>query len=42
MKKDYQKPTVNVVELQNRTMLLMGSDEIWDAIPEGFPNLPAG
>lgn len=42
MKKDYQKPTINVVKLQNRTMLLTGSNDLYDVIPSGFPNLPPG
>ena len=42
MKKYYQKPTIYVVELQNRTMLLMGSNDVWDVIPPGGANWPAG
>jgi hypothetical protein len=42
MKKDYQKPTVNVVELHLRTMLLMGSNDGWEVIPPGDANWPAG
>lgn len=37
MKKEYQKPTMKVVLLRHRTMLLAGSD----VIPPGEPNKPA-
>ena len=38
MKKNYQIPTLQVVQLQQQTQLLQASD----VIPPGEPNLPAG
>ena len=39
MKKNYQKPTLLVVQLQQQTQLLKGSG---DVIAPGPPNEPAG
>ena len=39
MKKNYQKHTLQVVQLQQQTQLLQGSG---DVIPPGQPNEPAG
>ncbi len=36
-RKEYVKPTMLVVKLQNRQQLLTGS---YDVIPPGAPNLP--
>ena len=40
MKKNYQKPTLQVVQLQQQTRVLQASDV--DVIAPGQPNLPAG
>ena len=40
MKKNYQEPTLQVVQLQQQTQLLQASDV--DVISPGEPNLPAG
>ena len=45
MKKNYQKPTLQVVQLQQQTQLLEaspGSSGGYDVINPGQPNLPAG
>ena len=40
MKKNYQEPTLQVVQLQQQTQLLQASSV--DVIAPGQPNLPAG
>ena len=39
MKRKYDKPTMTVVQLQHRTMILAGSNPV---INPGQPNSPAG
>lgn len=39
MKKNYQKPTMNVAEMQHMTMILVGSND--NVINPGEPNKPA-
>ena len=39
MKKNYQKPTLQVVQLQQQTQLLAGTND--GVIGPGQPNLPA-
>lgn len=41
-KQTYQKPTMQIVLLQHRTMLLAGSDKGYEVIGTDEPNLPAG
>lgn len=40
MKKNYQKPTLLVVQLQQQTQVLQAGSE-YDVIPPGQPNEPA-
>jgi hypothetical protein len=40
MKKNYQKPTLQVVQLQQQTQVLQAGSE-YDVIPPGQPNEPA-
>ena len=42
MKKNYQKPTLQVVQLQQQTQVLQASSEHVDVIAPDEPNLPAG
>ena len=42
MKRKYDKPTMRVVQLQHKTMLLAGSDKGYEVIGTGAPNQPAG
>ena len=42
MKKNYQKPTLQVVQLQQQTQLLQDSSKSVDVIAPGKPNEPAG
>ena len=42
MKRKYDKPTMRVVQLQHKTMLLAGSDKGYEVIGTGAPNAPAG
>ena len=39
-RKDYQKPTTRVVELQHRPMILAGSGENGGGMPGGEPAIP--
>ena len=41
MKKNYQKPTLQLVQLQQQTQVLAGSYGDGDKIAPGEPNLPA-
>ena len=40
MKKNYQKPTLQVVQLQQQTQLLQACSEYDDVIAPDEPNLP--
>jgi hypothetical protein len=41
MKKEYMKPSVQVVQLHHRTMLLTGTNKGYDVIGQGEDNRPA-
>lgn len=42
MKKEYMKPTVNVMEIQHHSIICTSPDKGYDVIAPGEPNAPAG